>query len=679
MKRIISIALAVCISLLSSLTLSCGTIDAPNDDSAKLYYLYNAELDVFDKTEYLEVDGNNCSLVKNNDGITVTSSGAITFSGSGFTITCTSELLGVTITNVMSGVRESDGVLRVDSQTVIGMTATPATEYEVMYYCLDGVKPESPIVQYTITFDGNGGKFDGDEQKTVRTSLSGTVSLPDAPTRSGYDFIGFYKEKTGGNAAVTNTTVFDRSMTVYAWWEKRSSSAQRYYYYDGKNDKLDENDYIDIDGTDVTMVVINGGTTVRNSGTIVYNENSFTITVVKTLTLRGAREDNGALRITSVTMISDGTEIEDTTVSYYCPKGVKPPAPPTPPVQEDGVYEIAFNVAPGMFADGTQSRVLKTDKSGKITLPDSPTRNGYKFKGFKSAATGKYITADTVFTCNTWVYAEFINVFKVEFVVEGETVETREVEAGEPLGDYDTPLVLEQDYDKYHMFKGWYEKDRTKHYSPLTRITKNVTLVAEYYTHSNAEYYRNAMWKWSEPGHLYIHYLRKDGEVYSADSLISTDMSYTAYEDWLLWAWPKDGDGRAFEPIRKGMYGIVYDIDMKKTYTDGGWNVLTLTHENKTVNYFGKDLGIMFFDDKSRQSEVYWKNDGGNLRLEKSLVFDYTDYGSGSNSTGVTKYLFDENVSVHLCFMREYISQKVIDNHQLMMFVYHHDSHAIWG
>ncbi|MDE6293182.1 MAG: hypothetical protein K2L88_00995, partial [Clostridiales bacterium] len=279
--------------------------------------------------------------------------------------------------------------------------------------------------------------------------------------------------------------------------------------------------------------------------------------------------------------------------------------------------------------------------------------------------------------CNTVAYAEFVKLYTVEFTVDGEIVETRNVEAGEPLGNYDCPLVLEQDYDKYHMFKGWYEKDRYTHYSPTTRVTKNVTLVAEYYTHSDAEYYRNAMWKWSEPGHLYIHYLRKDGEVYAADSLIYSDMSYTAYEDWLLWAWPSDGYGRAFEPIRKGMYGIVYDIDMKKTYTDGGWNALTLTHENKTVNYFGKDLGIQFFNDKSRQSEVYWENDGGNLILKKSLVFDYIDYGTSSNPTNITKYLFDENVSVHLIFTYDYINQEMIDNHGIMMIVYFHDRHIV--
>lgn len=678
MKRLISIVLAACLSLLSVFTVfACGSIDMPNGgNDAKRYYLYNAEQDVFDKSEYMEIVGNDCSLVKNNDGITVTSTGVIVFTDSGFTVTCTSELLGVTITKIMSGEKESNGVLRVDSQTVIGMTSTPATEYEVMYYCLENTKPASPIVQYTITFDANGGAFGGETQKAVKTNVSGTVSLPDAPTRGGYDFNGFYKEKTGGNDVITNTTVFDRSTTVYARWTERNSNAQRYYYYNDRTDTLDKTDYMDIDDGDVMLVKINGGTTVRQSGIIVYDGDNFTITVQEVLILRGEREDSGILHFTSVTIVDNGTEIEDTTESYYCLDGVKPTIP-NPPIIDDGTFKVVFNAAPGKFADGTQTKTVKTDADGKIVLPDAPTRNGYKFKGFKSLYFNGYITADTVFTRDTTLTAEFVEVHTVEFTVEGEIVETRKIEDGEPLGDYDCPDIPENMYYKYHMFKGWYEKYTSNNYRSTTRITKSVTLTAEFYTHSEVETYQSNVSKWSEPGHLYIHYLRKDAEVYTADTKISSDMSNTAYEDWLLWAWPSGGEGRAYAPIRKGMYGIVYDIDMKKTYNDGGWNGQTLTHENKPVNYFGKDIGIMFFNDKSRQQGAgIWQNDGGNLLLRKSFVFAYWDSGVDPEANPEKiKYLFDENYSVHLIFMRDYISQSVIDDGGVMMFVHYHNKY----
>ena len=680
MRKTVSIILAVCISLLSSLTLfGCDTIKAPESSGDTRFYRYNAETEVYDKSEYMQLDGDKCSLIKDNNGITVSSTGTVTFINDSFTIVCTSDLLGITITNVMKGQRESDGVLRVDSQTVIGMTATPVTDYEVIYYCRDGVKPTSPTVQYTITFDANGGKFDGEElRKTVRANTSGTVSLPSAPTRSGYDFVGYFEDKTSGNTPITSSTVFERSMTVYARWTERNAAADRYYYYDAESDSLNMNDYIDIDGTSVMMVTISGGTTVRNSGSVLFIGNNFTITITSqtTLILSGERQSNGILRFTNVKLISNGTEIEDTSVFYYCPFGVKPPKQPDGGDDEDEGYEITFNAAPGVFADGTQTKIISTDKYGKLTsFPDNPTRNGYKFKGFTSYYYLEYITIDTVFTRSMTVTAEFNKVYTVEFTVENELVERREVEDGDPLGDYDLPAIPQG--KDYHMFKGWREKGGYTYYTPVTSITKNVTLNAEFYTQNDVKYYLDSMWKWTEPGHLYIHYLRKDGEIYIADSPIYTDMSWTAYEDWLLWAWPYGGEGRAYEPIRTGMYGIVYDIDMKKTYTDGGWDSLTKTHKSQSVNYFGKGIGLKIFNDKSRyDGSAVWQTDGDNLLIDR-YYFEYWHVDDEGNKVGDNIYFFYENVSMHMILNPGYIDQDVIDAYGPFMYIYLHDYHTV--
>ena len=680
MRKTVSIILAVCISLLSSLTLfGCDTIKAPEVSGDTRFYRYNAETEVYDKTEYVEIDGDKCSLVKDNNGITVTSTGAITFTKDSFTIVCASNLLGITITNIMNGQRESNGVLRVDSQTVIGMTATPVTDYDVIYYCRDGVKPISPTVQYTITFDANGGKFDGEEQrKTVKTSTIGTVSLPSAPTRSGYDFIGYFEDKTSGNTPITSSTVFERSMTVYARWTERNSAADRYYYYDAESDSLNMNDYIDIDGTSVMMVTISGGTTVRNSGSAMFIGNSFTITIngQTTVVLRGERESNGILRFTSVTLISDGTEIEDTSVFYYCPFGVKPPKQPDGGDDEDEGYEITFNAAPGVFADGTQTKKIKTDSNGKLkSMPDDPTRNGYKFMGYKrSTYSTDYVTLDTVFTRSMTVTAEFAWLYTVEFIVEGETVETRKVPNGEPLGKTTIPDIPRD--NNYHMFKGWYEKDSHIAFTHYTKVTKNLKLYAKFYTMNDLSNYLDSMWKWSEVGHLYIHYLRRDGEVYDYDS-DSLYLFGTAYEDWLLWAWPYGGEGRAYEPIRKGMYGIVYDIDMKKTYTDGGWDSLTMTHKSQSVNYFGKGIGLKLFNDKSRyDGSAVWQTDGDNLLIDR-YYFEYWNVDDEGNKVGDNIYFFYENVSMHMILMQEYIDQKEIDAYGPFMYIYLHDYHTV--
>ena len=67
---------------------------------------------------------------------------------------------------------------------------------------------------FTITFDANGG--------TVGTSTMETEeklnTLP-TPERSGFKFIGWFTEKTGGTE-VDTSTVFTQDTTVYAQWER---------------------------------------------------------------------------------------------------------------------------------------------------------------------------------------------------------------------------------------------------------------------------------------------------------------------------------------------------------------------------------------------------------------------------------------------------------------------------
>ena len=69
-------------------------------------------------------------------------------------------------------------------------------------------------VEYTVKFDGNGGKASKDEMTTNNQKLA---KLPDA-TRSGkYQFDGWYMKKDGGTK-ITTATVFDKNTTVYAHW-----------------------------------------------------------------------------------------------------------------------------------------------------------------------------------------------------------------------------------------------------------------------------------------------------------------------------------------------------------------------------------------------------------------------------------------------------------------------------
>ncbi len=71
---------------------------------------------------------------------------------------------------------------------------------------------------YTITFNANGGSVEPETMETVDGKLE---SLP-TPTRSGYNFKGWYDAETDGNK-ITTDTVFTKDTTVYAQWSKKSS------------------------------------------------------------------------------------------------------------------------------------------------------------------------------------------------------------------------------------------------------------------------------------------------------------------------------------------------------------------------------------------------------------------------------------------------------------------------
>ena len=79
-----------------------------------------------------------------------------------------------------------------------------------------------PVSQeYTVTFNANGGSVSTDSATTKDGKLE---SLP-TPTYDGYDFLGWYTQKNGGEK-VTTDTAFTKDTTIYAHWSEQA--AQEY-------------------------------------------------------------------------------------------------------------------------------------------------------------------------------------------------------------------------------------------------------------------------------------------------------------------------------------------------------------------------------------------------------------------------------------------------------------------
>ena len=104
-----------------------------------------------------------------------------------------------------------------------GKTATVVTksgEEAVITLTFDATEGTPAATEYTVKFDGNGGKASKDEMTTNNQKLA---KLPDATRSGSYSFDGWYTEKNGGTK-ITTSTVFDKDTTVYAHWTYTGST-----------------------------------------------------------------------------------------------------------------------------------------------------------------------------------------------------------------------------------------------------------------------------------------------------------------------------------------------------------------------------------------------------------------------------------------------------------------------
>ncbi len=196
----------------------------------------------------------------------------------------------------------------------------------------------------------------------------------------------------------------------------------------------------------------------------------------------------------------------------------------------------------------------------------------------------------------------------------------------EPGGKAVEPVI---GYWDGHTFEGWYNGKTEWDFGEDT-VEENITLSAEWKvvpTADVAEAYEQNL-TWGEANHLYVHYLRgahseaEQGKVNSAEKPgYSTQIESDVYKDWGLWVWesyPTNSEGRAFYPMKIDESGAVYDIDLKATYNDGGWNSETKDNKGLSLSYSAaKTMGIQVYSQDSRiNGHGFWVNDGGDVLVK---------------------------------------------------------------
>lgn len=239
---------------------------------------------------------------------------------------------------------------------------------------------QQPTNYYTITFNAYTGQFaDQSTTTTLMTDASGVLqSLPTTPTKSGYNFVGWYTDANAGDLVQVGHA-FTSDALLYARWTPDYSTPVEYTISFYLNDGVNTGVYSTITTTD-----------------------SYGYHVLASLPVQPTRD--GYDFAGWFTETSGGTKIELLITNFYgdCPVYAQWTSQQVPVTG----YTVTFDANGGTL---TGDATMTTDANGNLgSLPSAPSWEGYTFTGwFDAAIGGNEITTGTSFTANTTVYAQW--------------------------------------------------------------------------------------------------------------------------------------------------------------------------------------------------------------------------------------------------------------------------------
>lgn len=239
---------------------------------------------------------------------------------------------------------------------------------------------QQPTNYYTITFNAYTGQFaDQSTTTTLMTDASGVLqSLPTTPTKSGYNFVGWYTDANAGDLVQVGHA-FTSDAMLYARWTPDYSTPVEYTVIFYLNDGVNTGVYSTITTTD-----------------------SYGYHVLASLPVQPTRD--GYDFAGWFTETSGGTKIELLITNFYgdCPVYAQWTSQQVPVTG----YTVTFDANGGTL---TGDATMTTDANGNLgSLPTAPSWEGYTFTDwFDAAIGGNEITTGTSFTANTTVYAQW--------------------------------------------------------------------------------------------------------------------------------------------------------------------------------------------------------------------------------------------------------------------------------
>jgi uncharacterized repeat protein (TIGR02543 family) len=318
-----------------------------------------------------------------------------------------------------AAIMDENGLIRLE--TPADVTLAESNDWPVYYFAngeFSAVTDSTPLdaVKYadldfrrlrcTVTFNSEGGS----SVSAVHTAEGTSITLPAAPTRSGYTFVDWFTAASGGSEAPNPYTVTS-NVTLYAQWELNTTFTVTYNYESGSGSP--------------SSAVYSGAPLILPTPS--YTGHTF----------------NGWY-----TASSGGTLVGAAGASYT------PSASITLYAQYSAdVFTVTYNYEGGT---GTPASVNFTYGSSPLVLP-TPTYSGHVFNGWYTATVGGTFLGDggALYTplTNVTIYAQWTaDVYTVTYNYEGGT--------GSPASASYTvggaALVLPTPTYSGYTFNGWY-------------------------------------------------------------------------------------------------------------------------------------------------------------------------------------------------------------------------------
>lgn len=235
--------------------------------------------------------------------------------------------------------------------------------------------------QYTVAFYHNDGLTHPAPYATLVTGTNGRLTeLPSTPFWEGHTFRGWFTEKSGG-VRITTSYTFKEDTDVYAQWYDVEGKYEITFYPNGQGAM--------INGSQLQV------TKTTTDGYLTELPPDPTRAGYKFTGWWSTSSGSEGYEITSGTLSSTPF---DKATSFYA-RWQK--------LEASGNWVITYDANGGVLTDAPQMTTGEGDTL--VQLAGDPTREGYKFTGWYTAATGgnQVIAKVTVFTRDTTLYAHW--------------------------------------------------------------------------------------------------------------------------------------------------------------------------------------------------------------------------------------------------------------------------------